>query len=131
MNGLHQSELNSAEGESKIKEKLLTLKEVADFLQLSEEEVKDFVAQGKIPAYKLGGEFLRFKKDQIEALKDRIQILKWKSMQEVRAVIKGKDKAVIKYSAWERIRDFVYFNDFYIFAIVLIAILLFMILRYK
>lgn len=131
MNGLHRSELNSTEGESKIKEKLLTLKEVADFLQLSEGEVKDFVAQGKIPAYKLGGEFLRFKKDQIEALKDRIQILRWKSTQEVRAVIKGEDKAVTKYSAWERIRDFVYFNDFYIFAIILIAILLFIILRYK
>ena len=127
-------EARRAEGshsESKIKEKLLTLKEVADLLKLSEEEVRDYVAQGKIPAYKLGGEFLRFRFEQIEALRERLQILKWKSAFENKAVLEGEDKELIKYSIWERIRDFVYFNDFYFFAAILIGILLFIIFKYR
>lgn len=151
MSGLHQSELNDTSGsflvgarghpetrraegshsESMSDGKLLTLKEAADLLQLSEEEVRDFVAQGKIPAYKLGGKFLRFKKEQIEALRERIQILKWKSALESSAVARDEDKGVVRYSAWERIRDFVYFNDFYFIAVILIAILLFIVFKYR
>lgn len=115
MNGLHRSELNSAEGDSRIREKLLTLKEVADFLGFTEEEVKDFVTRGKISAYKLGGELLRFKKDEIEALREKIEI----------------SKRRVKYSFRDRIKDFVYFNNFYFFAAILIAILLFIILRHR
>lgn len=131
MNGLHRNELNNAEGESKLKEKLLTLKEVADFLGLSEEEVKVFVAEGKIPAYRLSEEILRFKKGEIEALRERIEILKRKSSFEDKAIAQGEYKERIKYSFWDRIRDFVYFNNFYIFAGILIAILLFIILKHK
>ena len=36
-------------------EKLLNIKEVAESLGLSEEEVKDLVSKGEIPAYKIGG----------------------------------------------------------------------------
>lgn len=131
MNGLHRNELNNAEGESKLKEKLLTLKEVADFLGLSEEGVKVFVAEGKIPAYRLGEGILRFKKGEIEALRERIEILKRKSSFEDKAIAQGEYKERIKYSFWDRIRDFVYFNNFYIFAGILIAILLFIILKHK
>lgn len=131
MNGLHRNELNNAEGESKLKEKLLTLKEVADFLGLSEEGVKVFVAEGKIPAYRLSEEILRFKKGEIEALRERIEILKRKSSFEDKAIAQGEYKERIKYSFWDRIRDFVYFNNFYIFAGILIAILLFIILKHK
>lgn len=131
MSGLHQSELNSTEGEPKVEGKLLTLKEAAELLQLSEEEVRDFVAQGKIPAYKLGGEFLRFKKDQIEALRERIQVLKWRAASEIGVITRGEDKGFVKYSAWERLRDFIYFNDFYFFVAILIGILLFIIFKYK
>ncbi|KPK42191.1 MAG: hypothetical protein AMJ78_03275 [Omnitrophica WOR_2 bacterium SM23_29] len=131
MSGLHQSELNNVEGESKVKEKLLTLEEAADFLGLSEEEVRAFVAQGKIPAYKLGGEFLRFKKDQIEALRARIQILKSRSAFVDETIEEGKAEEKKEYSAWERIQDFIYFSDFYLFAAVLILILIFIISRHR
>jgi len=131
MSGLRQSELNNAEGESKIKEKLLTLEEAADFLGLNKEEVRDFVVQGKIPAYKLGGEFLRFKKSQIEALRERIQILKSRSAFVDETLQEGKAEEKIEYSVWERIKDFIYFSDFYLFAAILILILIFIISRHR
>lgn len=115
MNGLHRNELNSAEGESRAREKLLTLKEVAKLLDLDEAEVKNFVAGGDIPAYKLGGEVLRFRRSEIEAL----------------VIPRCEDKTRIKYSFWDRIKDFAYFNNFYILAAILIAVLLFIILRHK
>ncbi len=126
---LRQRRAEGLHSESMSEEKLLTLKEAAQYLGLEQEEVRDFVVQEKIPAYKLGGEFLRFRKDQLEALKDRIQILK-KSTAKGRIISIGGEGR-IKYSLWERIGDFIYFNNFYFFAAIVIIILLFIVLRYK
>ena len=42
-------------------EKLLTVREVAIYLNISEKEVMDLAQAGTIPAYRVGGVFLRFK----------------------------------------------------------------------
>jgi len=140
MNGLRRSELNKILSGSNTRDRLLNLKEAADTLGITEEEVKYFVSRGKIPAYKIGGEFLRFKRDQIEALRGRIKILKHQSVP-IEKIIpdeemppffeKERDEAEgkAKYSALDRIRDFLYFNDFYFLAAILIALLIFVILK--
>lgn len=140
MSGSRQGELNKILSGPETKDGLLNLRDAADILGLTEEEVRYFVACGKIPAYKIGGEFLRFKRSQVEALRGRIKILKHQSVP-IEKIIpheesadftadgRGKGGAKDGYSLWDRIRDFLYFNDFYILAAVLIALLVFVILQ--
>jgi excisionase family DNA binding protein len=94
-------------------EKLLTVREVAQMLKLTEKEVIDLAQEGKIPAYKVAGEYLRFKPQEIEEFKK-------KNFE----FILSKPKVSIK----EKIIDFFYFNDFYIFSFLIIIILLIIIL---
>jgi excisionase family DNA binding protein len=47
------------------KPELITIKEVADFLQIAEKTIYRLAAEGKIPAFKVGGSW-RFKRKEIE-----------------------------------------------------------------
>jgi excisionase family DNA binding protein len=98
-------------------EKLLTVREAASILAVSEKEIMDLAESGKLPAYKVGGVFLRFKKDQIDEFKKSLRPHTYKIEAEGR------------YSARERIDDFFYFNDFYILAGLMILLILFIALR--
>lgn len=98
-------------------EKLLTVRDVALILGVSEKEVVDLAEKGVIPAYKIGGVYLRFKKEQIERLK------------RTNKTLFPKPEASQKYSLGDRLSDFLYFNDFYIFSILIIIILLRIIFR--
>ncbi|HLD41322.1 MAG TPA: helix-turn-helix domain-containing protein [Candidatus Omnitrophota bacterium] len=93
-------------------EKLLTIREVASILGLNEKEVVELAEQGKIPAYKVGGIYLRFQREQIEQYKDKAKPANYKP------VIKNG------YTPSERIRDFFYFYDFYLISGILLMILL-------
>jgi excisionase family DNA binding protein len=98
-------------------EKLLTVRDVAVLLGVSEKDVLDLAENGTIPAYKVGGVYLRFKSEQIEDFKKKSKM------------VSHQDRAMKDYTAWDRFRDFIYFNDFYIFAILLIFSMLFFIFR--
>ncbi len=133
MNGSHRNGLNKAASGADPKERLITLKEAAEILELSEEEIRGYVSAGKIPAYKIGGQFLRFKKDQLEALRGRVKILKLQSVpiEKISPAAPDEEGPGRKsgYTFFDRIRDFLYFNDFYILALILIALLIFIIVR--
>lgn len=47
-------------------DEILTVKELADYLKIAEKTAYRFVAEGKIPAFKVGSAW-RFKKDTIDA----------------------------------------------------------------
>ena len=53
-------------------QKLLTLNELSSYLGISEKKITSLVDEGVISAYKLGGEFLRFRKEQIDAVRSEI-----------------------------------------------------------
>lgn len=91
-------------------EKLLTIRDVSSILGISEKEVIERSEKGEIPAYKVGGVYLRFQKDQVERL--------------THASRRQKAEARISYSTGERLRDFFYFYDFYILSAILIVVLL-------
>ena len=97
-------------------EKLLTVREVSSLLNISEKEVIDLAESGTIPAYKIGGVYLRFKKEQVQEYR--------KSQGSLRP-----DRTLPKYTLGERLADFLYFNDFYILSVVIILLLLMIILR--
>ncbi|MCX5700234.1 MAG: helix-turn-helix domain-containing protein [Candidatus Omnitrophica bacterium] len=98
-------------------EKLLTVREVAVLLNISEKEVMNLAEIGTIPAYKVGGVYLRFKKEQVH------DYHKTKRPQ-THKTAKAKHN-----SLQDTISDFLYFNDFYILAIALIVLLLTLIFR--
>lgn len=96
-------------------EKLLTVREVAAILNVSEKDVLDLTENGIIPGYKIGGLYLRFKKEQVDQYK--------KDHLHPKAI---KDEPV---SMQNRAKDFFYFNDFYIFAAILICLLVYLVYR--
>ncbi|MBM3244053.1 MAG: helix-turn-helix domain-containing protein [Candidatus Omnitrophica bacterium] len=98
-------------------EKLLTVREVAILLNISEKEVMDLAQAGVIPAYKVGGVFLRFKKEQIHDYQ--------------KSAHPSLAKATLRKptSLQDRITDFFYFYDFYILSGLLIFLLLMLIFR--
>ena len=93
-------------------EKLLTVRDVSLILGISEKEVLDLAENGSIPAYKVGGLYLRFKREQVEL---------FKKIPRPAETISG---AAGKYSLREKISDFFYFNDFYILSALLILLIL-------
>jgi excisionase family DNA binding protein len=129
-------------------EHLLNIKQVAEYLGVSEEEVKRLVDIGEIPAYQIGDSFLRFRKEQIDAVKQEISDVEKKDPNRVEVKLDSSGKPThtytdleksmkIKtpvarqydYTFSERIQDTIYYNDFYILAGIIIAVLLFIILR--
>ncbi len=98
-------------------EKLLTVREVSILLNISEKEVMDLAQAGVIPAYKVGGVFLRFKKDQVHDYQ--------KSAHPSLTKVNLHKPTPLQ----ERISDFFYFNDFYILSGLLIFILLLVIFK--
>lgn len=98
-------------------EKLLTVRDVSLILGVSEKEVMDLAESGVLPAYKIAGVYLRFKKEQIYEYKKLLKPSPHK-----------KDRFPA-YPLNERISDFFYFNDFYILAVLLIVLLAVIIFR--
>ena len=92
-----------------MRERLLTTREASQLLGISEKEIIELANQGKIPAYRVGGEFLRFRQEEILKIKNKFK------------------KA--SYSWKEKISDFFYFNDFYIISLILISLLLWIIFK--
>ncbi len=95
--------------------KLLTIREAANYLNVTEKEVVDLAESGVIPAYKVGGVYLRFKKEQLDLVKDKIK--------------PNQSLVSIEGTFTERVRDFIYHNDFYIFSLILIFLLLYFIVK--
>ena len=95
-------------------EKLLTVREVSHILGLSEKEVMDLAENGSIPAYKVGGVYLRFKRGQVE---------------EYRKKTHSDASSLRDVSFKDRVFDFFYYNDFYILSVLLIALMLFIIFK--
>lgn len=94
-------------------EKLWTTAEAAQHLGLQEVDVEHLVAQGKLTGYKLGGQFLRFRPDQVKALKAQL-------------TVRPNPKAGTRRAeAWPRqLQDFVYFYDFYMVSAGLLTVLI-------
>ena len=101
-----------------VEEKLLTIRDVAIMLAISEKEVIDLAESGKIPAYKVGGVYLRFKRSQVEEFRKSGEHPAHK-----------RDAVNQKPSFPERLSDFIYFNDFYIVSAIIIALIFIVIFR--
>ena len=85
-------------------EKLWTTAEVANILGITELDVEGLVQQGKLTGYKLGGQFLRFRPDQVEELKRTLRFRP------------GAARSAARKDHWlNQLRDFWYFFDYFVF----------------
>ena len=129
-------------------EKLLTIAEVAEYLKLSEEEVKRLVDIGEIPAYRIGDTFLRFRKEQIDAVREDVLEIEDKDPGHAKPVLDASGHPTHPYTDMEkdtkrkipttrqydytfaeRVKDFFYFNDFYIASFAVIGLLMYLIFK--
>lgn len=95
--------------------RFLTSKEAAHYLGLKEDELHDLVDKGKISSYKIGGIYTRFKVDDLNYYRRKIP-------RKARAKKEGGGFS-------DNVKDFFYFNDFYIFSIVAIIVILYFIFK--
>jgi len=93
-------------------EKLLTVRDVSMLLGINEKEVLDLAENGTIPAYKVGGVYLRFKRDQVIEYKKTTK------------PPSAKPDTSTHYPVKDRFSDFFYYNDFYFLTVILIILLL-------
>ncbi len=91
----------------------ITVRETAQVLGVSEKKVTDLIDEGKLQAYRIADQFLRLKRTEVMQIRGSGQVVRETVSQD--------------YTLAERIKDFFYFNDFYLFTLVVIAVLLYVI----
>lgn len=92
----------------------ISVRESAQLLGVSERKIMDLIEERKLTAYRIANQFLRLKKSDI-------------------LDIKNSGKVVVEttqhpYTQAERTRDFFHYHDFYLAALGLILILIYVIL---
>ncbi|MCM8786813.1 MAG: helix-turn-helix domain-containing protein [Candidatus Omnitrophica bacterium] len=98
-----------------MREKLLTTREVSQILGIPEKDIIDLANANLLPHFKIADQFLRFRKEDILKVKENIR---------------RKYNLPRKKSTFiERLKEFIYFNDFYILSAIIIFILLFLIFK--
>ena len=93
---------------------MLTAEEVKNFLEVDQPALDGFLKQGKLSAYKIGGTYVRFRKDDVLNL--RAQLIPKK--------ISGKG-----ISLGARLGDFWRFNNFYIISLLIAMAVIWAVVR--
>jgi len=91
----------------------ITVRETAQILGITEKKVLDLVEEKKLQAYKIAGQFLRIKKAEVVSIRNAGSVV--------------NEAIQFNYTIGERVRDFFYYNDFYLFSLIVIAMLLYVI----
>ena len=91
----------------------ITVRETAQILAVSEKKVMDLIEGGKLQAYKIADQFLRLKRNEVVNMRTSGDVV--------------SENVIQTYSAPERVQDFFYFNDFYLMALAVIGVLLYII----
>jgi len=91
----------------------ITVRETAQIMAVSEKKVMDLIESGKLQAYKIADQFLRLKRNEVVNMISSGQVV--------------SENVAHRYTGGERIRDFFYFNDFYLGAFLIIGVLLYII----
>jgi len=91
----------------------ITVRETAQILAVSEKKVMDLIESGSLQAYKIADQFLRLKRNEVVNIRSTGQVV--------------SEHVSHSYTAGERVRDFFYFNDFYLISLLIIGTLLYII----
>jgi excisionase family DNA binding protein len=94
---------------------MLTVEEVKNFLDVTQEDLEKYLKNGKLRAYKIGGTYIRFRKEEVLNLRSEL--------------LPKRTKAAAP-SLGSRLSDFWLFNNFYIISILVVIGLIFVIVKY-
>jgi len=94
--------------------RFLTSKEAADYLGVTEDELTSLSTTHQINTYKIGGIYTRFNVDDLEGYRRK-------------GVTKGNKGR--SYNKFDDLKDFFYFNDFYIYSLIIIVFILYLIFK--
>ena len=94
-------------------DQFISVREAAQTLGVSEKKIMDLVETHKLQAYRIAGQFLRLKKSEVIDIRNTAEI--------------SQETTQFPYAKKERIKDFLYFNDFYLIAGFVIFALLYVI----
>lgn len=89
----------------------ITVRETAQILGVTEKKVTDMIDGGQLHAYRIADQFLRLKRTEVMAIKSSGQL--------------ANDAVIYEYPFADRLKDFFYFNDFYLIAFIISLILLY------
>jgi len=89
----------------------ISVRETAQILGVSEKKVMDLISERKLQAYRIADKFLRLKKSEVQGIRNSGSV--------------SSTIVPISYTTSERVRDFFYYNDFYILTFFLILGLLY------
>ena len=87
---------------------MLTIEEVKNFLEIEQPEVEKYVKVGRLNAYKIGGTYLRFRKEEVLNLRFELH---------------SKRNAPTPQTLISKAGDFWRFNNFYIVSILIVIAL--------
>lgn len=88
---------------------MLTLDEVKNYLEVEQQTLEELIRAGTLYAYKVGGVYIRFRKEEVLSLKYDV-LLKKKSTGD-------------PFSFQQRLWNFWCFNNFYIISVLVIVVL--------
>lgn len=91
----------------------VTVREASQMLGITEGKVMVLVQEKKLQAYKIAGQYVRFKREDVQHMKA--------------SGLVASETVKFAYTAQERFRDFLVYNDFYITSFIIILILLYII----
>ncbi len=92
----------------------ISVRETAQILATTEKKVMDLIEERKLQAYRIADKFLRLKKAEVLNLRNTGKVT--------------QENAQIDYSSAEKVKDFFYFNDFYLLSFSAIIMLLYIIM---
>lgn len=90
---------------------MLTIEEVQNYLDINESEAEKLIQNGKLQAFKIGGSYIRFRKEEVMNLRFELHS---KSL-----------KPQSKSGFFSKIADFWRFNNFYIVSLILVGLLIY------
>jgi len=92
----------------------LTSKEASGYLGITEAELERLTSEGSILSYRIGGIYTRYKMEDLNAY-----------MRKAPAGANRKYPATLS----DRVKDFFYFNDFYIFSVIAAIVIIYFIFK--
>lgn len=94
---------------------MLSLEEVKSYLDIDQDEIEKNLKHGRLHAYKIGGTYLRFRKEEVLNLRLELQ---------------GKKNKVMSRPAFlARVGDFWRFNNFYIVSLLLVVAIVWVVVK--
>jgi excisionase family DNA binding protein len=88
---------------------MLSIEEVKNFLEVDHSEIEKYLKAGKLHAYKIGGTYLRFRKEEVLTLRSEL--------------LPKKGRSKPKKSFVSAVSDFWSFNNFYIISLIVVIAL--------